>query len=696
MNRYLKFGLLGAGGVLGVALAGAAYIAATFDPNDYKDQIVAAVKQSRQRTLHLDGDIRLTFFPSLGADLGRISLSEYQSERPFASVDKVRVKLALMPLLRHRAVVEEVMVSGLDAALVRHRDGTTNIDDLLGSHQKSDSQPVDFDIASVSVARTRLSYSDEGSGARYAVRDLSLETGRIANGVPGRVTLSFGVQASEPGLNAAARLKTMLSFDLEKRQYRLSDMDFALEGAALDFTSLKLAAAGGVALDLSAAKYSAEKFRLDAAATRGNSRFEAKLDVPRLELASDKFTGGDVALDLAAMLPDQTFKARLVSPLSGSLSARRFELPRLVLGLNASGDRLPGRQVASELKGSAEFDIARQRVKASLSGGLLQSQIRASFGVAGFEHPALDFDVDLDRLDVDPYLPPKASGPEQPFDLSALRGLDLDGRLRIGQLKAMNLRLSRLELNAHAKNGRLDLNPLSASLYQGSMKGSLGVDATGTPAFSAIQNFSGVSVADLTRDVAGFDALEGRGNVSMNLAMRGNAVSAMKKSLGGTLVLNLGDGAIKGINVAKKLRDAQAMLGKTQTQGANQAEKTDFSELKASFRIAGGVAHNEDLTMKSPLLRVGGAGDIDIGGSRIDYLAKATLAGTLEGQGGRDKVSGVTVPVRISGPFSDLKYTLDFGAMVTEAAKQQVEAKKQEIKSKVQDSLKDSLKGLFR
>jgi AsmA protein len=80
----------------------------------------------------------------------------------------------------------------------------------------------------------------------------------------------------------------------------------------------------------------------------------------------------------------------------------------------------------------------------------------------------------------------------------------------------------------------------------------------------------------------------------------------------------------------------------------------------------------------------------------MNYLAKATLAKTLEGQGGRDSVGGITVPVRVSGPFSDLKYTLDFGAMVSEVAKQKVEAKKEEIKTKVQDKLKDSLKGLFR
>jgi AsmA protein len=77
-------------------------------------------------------------------------------------------------------------------------------------------------------------------------------------------------------------------------------------------------------------------------------------------------------------------------------------------------------------------------------------------------------------------------------------------------------------------------------------------------------------------------------------------------------------------------------------------------------------------------------------------LTRATLAKTMEGQGGKDFVGGITVPVRLSGPFTDLKYTLDFGAMVSDTAKQKIEAKKEEVKTKLQDQLKSGLKGLFK
>ena len=93
--------------------------------------------------------------------------------------------------------------------------------------------------------------------------------------------------------------------------------------------------------------------------------------------------------------------------------------------------------------------------------------------------------------------------------------------------------------------------------------------------------------------------LEGKGNVAVNLTMQGSTVSAMKKALNGKLSLNLADGALKGIDIDKKLSAAQAMLSKdsatTQTQSASKDEKTDFKECKATFKVNNGIAHNLSL-----------------------------------------------------------------------------------------------------
>ena len=755
MNKILKYGLIGTGAVIGIAVAGAAYIAATFNPNDYKAKIIQTVKDSKQRNLRLDGDIKLSFFPNIGANLGKVSLSEFNSDKEFAAVETARVSLALMPLLSKQVVVNEVAVSGLKATLVKHKNGTTNIDDLLGKDEKKkddgqkngDSQQAKLDIASVSIEKTSLSYRDESSGAQYTIKDLNLKTGRIANGVPTKIDLSFNAQANQPKLDITAQLKTTLTFDLEKQRYRLEGLDLQASGAALDIGNLKLKAGGDASADLATQEFGAKKFTLNATGTKAKDNFEAMLDAPALSLTKDKFSGdkltlnakldgasGNIAatlslpglegnaqsfkssaftLDLDMKQPEQAFKVKLSSPLSGNFQAQQFNLSNLTVAINATGDKLPNKSVSSEMKGSVQVDALKQNVQANLAGGLLQSQVKAKVGVNGFADPAIQFDVDIDQFDADLYLPKRSpeavqSGsaqpasakpgqPEQPLDLSALHKLNLNGSLRIGSLKVANVKSTKVRLDVKARNGLVNINPLSANLYQGSTNGSLSVNAQATPSIAINQSLSGVNVAALTKDAAGFDTLEGKGNIGMNLTMQGHTVSAMKKALNGNLSLNLVDGAVKGINVAKKLREAQSMFGKggasAQTQSANKEEKTDFSELKATFKINNGVAHNDDLSMKSPLLRLAGTGDIDIGNDSMNYIAKATLAKTLEGQGGRDNVGGITVPVRVSGPFTSLKYTLDFGSMVGDTVKQKVQT---EIKTKLQDQLKGGLKGLFK
>jgi AsmA protein len=182
----------------------------------------------------------------------------------------------------------------------------------------------------------------------------------------------------------------------------------------------------------------------------------------------------------------------------------------------------------------------------------------------------------------------------------------------------------------------------------------------------------------------------------------------MKKSLAGSAKINLRDGAIKGINLAEKVRQAKTMFSGDSARGesaSDNKQKTDFSELTASFVIKGGVAHNKDLDIKSPLFRIGGAGDVDIGNSRLDYTTKASVVATTKGQGGEDlqNLRGLTVPVRLHGPFDNLKYDVDYSGAARDAlksragekVKERVEERKEELKDRVQERLGDRLKGLL-
>ncbi|MGH8864086.1 MAG: AsmA family protein, partial [Burkholderiales bacterium] len=290
--------------------------------------------------------------------------------------------------------------------------------------------------------------------------------------------------------------------------------------------------------------------------------------------------------------------------------------------------------------------------------------------------------------------PPQA---EQPIDFSPIRKLNLAGSLRIDELIASNVKAQNLRMDVKARGGRLEVNPLSANLYQGSTNGTASVNANNNQ-LAIRQNLSGVSIGPLLRDALNQDLLDGRGNVALDVTATGNTVSAIKKTLNGSAALNLKDGALKGINLAQSLRNAKAMFSggaRNSEQAAAAGEKTDFSELSASFVIREGVAHNDDLLAKSPFLRLTGAGDINIAEGSLNYLAKAATVTTSTGQGGKELADtrGLTLPVRASGPFTALKYKLEFGSAFSDSAKQQVETKKEEFKGKLEEKLKARLPG---
>lgn len=593
--KILKYLLFALGGLVILVGAVLAYVAATFDPNQYKPYIVQAVKERTQRTLRLEGNIGLSFWPNIGARVGRTSLSERASDREFAGVDEVRVALKLIPLLSRKAVVDTIRIKGLRVNVVKTTDGKLNVDDLVGPPpvkeapaRKGAGPDFGVDIAGLDIENATIAYADQAAGTKVTLSKVNLKTGRIAPGVPGRIELSLNARGDKPVLDLEAALKTRLKFDPGQRSAALEDLALEAKGTAADIKNL-------------------------------------------------------------------AFKAT----------------------------------------GDATVDGAKERAQAQLTGKIADSSFKARLGVEGFATPALSFDLDVDQLDVDRMLATAPAGQqqkppgqqaEQPFDLSGLRNLRASGTMKLASLKANNVKASNVRLDVKANAGRVDVSPLTADFYQGKLTSAIGINAApAAPTFAVKHNMNGVDIGPLLKDLADNDMLEGRGDIAMDVTSQGNTVSALKKALNGTAALKLADGAVKGIDIAGSIRNAKARLGALRgehTQAADKNQKTDFSELTATFKIANGVARNNDLSLKSPLLRVGGEGEIDIGEDRINYLVKASIVGTTRGQGGREaeELTGITVPVRVTGALAAPSYKLDFGKAATDTAKQ-------ELKSRIQERL---------
>ena len=726
--KALKWILWIGGGLALLAIVAVAIVAATFDPNQYKPQIVDLVKQRTGRTLTMDGRIGLTFFPKIGAEVAKVALSEPQGTKTFARIDAARVALALWPLLSKQVIVDQVTLSGLAVDLVRYKDGRTNFDDLLGE-KKPDKPapkpeapagaPLAIDIGGISLRNATIGWRDEGDGTDVRLTGVNLKTGRIASGVPGKLELEAKIEGRQPQAALQVDLDTGYRVNFETKAAALSSFDLKAKGDAPGLAGLDARLRGNTV------DYDPQAGRIDLAgielAAKSKDGLDAKLSIPKLALAPDraesKAITGEVRLtqpkqaidaklalsaleakgkliqfarldvDLDAKTGDLAVQGKVGTPVTLNLDAKQVQLPGIVGDLAVSGPNIPGKSLKAAVKGGARADWDKRNANAELALKLDESNIQAKVGVANWAQPAVNFDVVADRLNVDRYLPPEkpaaapvagapgggaAAAAEKPIDLAALKTLNAAGNVKVGALQVQNIKAENVAAGIKAAGGRLDVSPLSANLYQGTLAGAAAVNANNN-SFAVKQTLAGVSVGPLLRDAANKDLLEGRGNVALDVTTTGSTVTALKKALAGSANVALKDGALKGVDIPGAIRQARALLGSKSAleQQAKGGQKTDFSELTASFAIKNGVAHNDDLKGASPLLRLAGAGDIDIGEGRLNYLVKATVVATSTGQGGKDlsQVAGVTVPVKLSGPFDALSYSVDVGALATDVAK---------------------------
>lgn len=671
--KKLKYALYLLAALLTLAVAVAVYIVLTFDPNLYKPQLISFVKDQKQRTLTLEGDIKLSFFPKLGIDLGKVSLSEKNGAQEFASINRLRLNLALLPLLKRDVVVDEIRIDGMRAKVIRHTDGTSNYDDLAEGkkeevkEEKKEVIPFALDVSGVKVTNSTFTLQDEEKGRTFAVSNLEVSTGRLGGAEPTDVEVSFRMQGDKPKIDAAVHLTAGLALDMKAKRSVIKKLVVEVKDAA-------------------------------------TGRLDVTVEIPALESTPQAFKAEMVSIEVNGTLGDNLIKGRIATPVSGNLETKRFDLPHIQGAIGVTNSKMPKGSMTVALSGSAHLDMTAEKAGLNLTSKVDESTITSKAKMEGFDTPWYTFDIGIDRLDADRYLPPGEKNTKQetekPLDLSALKTLRADGNLRIGDFKAYNVKATNIRVGLKAAGGSMIVSPMTASLYQGTANGALTVNAAKTPHIAVEQELKGISIGPLMRDALGKDALDGRGNVSLDVTGEGDTVTAIKRALDGSLTMELRDGAIKGINIPGAIRAAKAKLGilkGEQTQTASAIEKTDFSEMKAVFVIKNGVAH-DDLSAKSPLVRLAGTGDIDIGGEKLDYLLKATVVATLEGQGGKELVamSGITVPVRISGPFAEPRVRLDFNSMVGQAVKRQVETVTEEIKTKGAEKLKEGFRGLFK
>ena len=652
--RILLYGIGGLVALAGVALGAAVVIV---DGKFVKARLESAMKE-KNRTLIMEGEPKLRLFPVAGLALGKTSLSEPGSDKLFVSLEAAEVAVRVMPLLSGEVAVETLKLSGLKANVVRRKDGSMNFSDLAGGKEKAagkPEEPPNLRIAEVTVEKVQLAYRDEATGQELNIAELNLKTGRLDGQTPGDLSLSARITGKKPEVDLRAQAAGALRFNLGKEEFAFDKFSAQLKG----------------------------RFDQDTIA--------AEFSAPKVEVTPAKASGSEVKVSIQVKGPQRNIDAKLlIAAVEGTASA--LTIPKVSLELAAA---VAGISAKAKIDAAIKANLAKQDLRADVSGRLDDSALKAKIELTNFAPLKANLDVSIDRFNLDRYRPDRKEKPDERFDLAALKGKTVKGKIAIGALTVKRIKLENVKAELKLDGGKLEVAPHTASLYGGTLSGTLTADANGNK-IRAKESAQNVALGALLRDFAQKDVLEGRGNVTLDVQTAGGTELALKKALAGSARVEMKDGAIKGVNLADSARNVKSALGAKQTK-PDASQKTDFSELSANFKIANGVAHNDDLKALSPFLRLGGAGNLDIGNNTIAYLAKATLAATTKGQGGRDvsSVAGITIPVKLSGALDNPDWHVDYSGLLGGVAGGTAGGITETVK-KGTGGVGDAVRGLFK
>ncbi|HEY7889736.1 MAG TPA: AsmA family protein [Steroidobacteraceae bacterium] len=224
----------------------------TLNPNAYKGRIEAAVRTSTGRDLSLSGNIRLAIFPSLALELGPATLGNppgFRSSQPFASLQRVALRVRVLPLLHHQIDVGRIEIDGLDLRLLKNAQGQGNWSMPAGktpvpAPQSSGSQMTLGAIAGVVVKNSRVSYQE------MVADHVSVTVGHVASGVPVPVKWNLDLTSGAGARPIALSGNATLQYDAKTAH--LSALDARIDDSTLrGNAAVTNLASGAMSFDLS-------------------------------------------------------------------------------------------------------------------------------------------------------------------------------------------------------------------------------------------------------------------------------------------------------------------------------------------------------------------------------------------------------------------------------------------------------------
>ena len=739
MARAIKIFLIVIAALVVLLAATVFVVTQVIDPNDFKPQIREQAMTQANLDLEIPGDLAWQFWPSLGVSLGRTEARIAGEEELFAGINSASVGVAVWPLLFGQVEMDGVTLDGLEVNLVETADGANweKIGPQDGAEEETapaeEEQPgesggmdIPLTIPSVAITDGKIRYRNTTDGTDIRVEHFNFNAQDVSLEEPFPMQMSLRYQ-DQSDMRVDLNLDTTLAADLDNNHFVLDPMtlDADIAGMTTNPVSVHLEQKLDVNLDEDRAQVT--DLLLEAAGTRttGNATV----------------TGLTGEMKVAGQIDTEPFDANAALEAIG-------EEP-----IETSDDSALSKVALSATLDGPANSVMVNPLKVTLDSSTLSGKA----GLENLETGKIVFDLNLDKITLDGYLPPQsdeedsaaASGAgggtggkeggttqlseAELIPVDSLRPLLLDGSLKIGELNYDTIQASNIVFNVDAKDGVLRLTKASGDTLQGGFNANGRLDVSGnTPRISFKQNVSSMQLQPVVAMALDKDLAKGIFSMDLDFSASGNSEKALVNSAKGNASMNLADGTVRGLNLYGTLvGGVNDMLGRFQGLSAlipNQesgklpaalSEDTKIIDLTTKASLNQQVANLDSLEAKLDKGTLSGNGwmnmltqefDLkigmqspELGGSK--YLEDVTwplrcqgsLAGSPAKWCGPDKegFAKIAQQAATNAAKGKLKEKLGIDAEGDTTEEVMKNAAKKKAQEKIEEEMGDKLKGFF-
>lgn len=688
MSGKIKFILITLISVLALGVVSLVGIGTYLSNNadEYKYYLMGVIEQKTGMKVGLNGPFSISVFPWIGVEAENVSIENPGLFKSFdanlLTTDKVGVELKLIPLLLGDIEVGDVHVDGLKLGLVVNNDGIANW--IFASNDKkntkTESSPADaqsssdsslveveklekstkWSIGSVLLDNSTISYLNSREKTEYRLENIYLETGNLGVGKDINIDFTSDMFTSAPDLEGNLKLNASFSFE-DAKNIEIS----LLKGI---FSSRK-------------GLLNEDVVNIDLSSTLAGSNVDVQQFI--LELAKTK-----VVLSGKGNIDDLTF--------TGPLNIQSN--PKQLLAIVGLAPSLSSESALENFSLNAQFSsdsVGKTRIS-NITAKLDSISITGNLLVETGDSPSLSGEIAVVKLVLDEYLPkPSGSGGDKPKGSPVVNTgepsvssknekysppkLELDVDLSIASLSAKDMKFQNLKIKIIGKDSIYSLNPVSFDFADSKWGAKLSANLKQpTPFYSTSIHGNEINLETLLKGKA---QVSGSANLSANITAAGSDEVSIMKSLGGT-------GKISAHGSLNSLKLPEINLNAVPGVKWLDTVSGKLNNFSASFKGSKGVFTNNDMVFNTSIGRGRGEGTVNFRTSSLNYIV------TVE-------TREINLPIRISGPFSKLSYSLDAASMLSNpdnlrrGAEKLLDKHGKDIDEKLGKSIKKGLGKLF-